>query len=345
MRELIDRLKAERTLPDRELLLLLTQAGSREREYLFAQARQVSQARFGSWVYTRGLIEFTNYCRCDCYYCGIRRGNQKASRYRLEPEEILRRCADGYRLGFRTFVLQGGEDPYATDQRMVALVQAIKAAHPDCAVTLSIGERSPESYRLLRQAGADRYLLRHETATPSHYARLHPPAQTLEHRMACLWELKRLGYQVGAGFMVGSPWQTADCLVADLRFLEKLQPAMVGIGPFIPHKDTPFRDEPAGSIPQTILMLALTRILLPHVLLPATTALGTLDPMGREKGMDAGANVVMPNLSPTDVRQLYTLYDGKLSTGEEAAEGLKALTQRILAAGYQPDFSRGDYKA
>ena len=342
MRELIDRLKAERTLPDRELLLLLTQAGSREREYLFAQARQVSQARFGSWVYTRGLIEFTNYCRCDCYYCGIRRGNQKASRYRLEPEEILRRCADGYRLGFRTFVLQGGEDPYATDQRMVALVQAIKAAHPDCAVTLSIGERSPESYRLLRQAGADRYLLRHETATPSHYARLHPPAQTLEHRRACLWELKRLGYQVGAGFMVGSPWQTADCLVADLRFLEKLQPAMVGIGPFIPHKDTPLAQFPAGTLEQTLLLLGVLRLMFPDLLLPATTALGTISPDGREQGILAGANVVMPNLSPQQVRKKYSLYDNKICTGEEAAESWANLDARMRAIGYRLAVDRGD---
>ncbi len=254
-------------------------------------------------------------------------------------------CQVGHSLGFHTFVLQGGEDPWFTGERVADLVSAIKKEFPSCAVTLSLGEKEEDEYRAYREAGADRYLLRHETANPAHYRRLHPSEMSVDHRKQCLWTLKRLGFQVGAGVMVGAPGQTARELAQDLLFLKELDPHMVGIGPFIPHKDTPFRDEPAGSIPQTILMLALTRILLPHVLLPATTALGTLDPMGREKGMDAGANVVMPNLSPTDVRKLYALYNGKLSTGEEAAEGLKSLKKRILAAGYEPDLSRGDYKA
>ncbi len=312
---------------------------------LLKAARSIRDDVYGRKVYFRGLIEISNYCKNNCYYCGIRRDNRQVSRYRLTKEQILHCCQVGHSLGFHTFVLQGGEDPWFTAKRVADVVSAIKKEFPDCAVTLSLGEKEEDEYRAYRDAGADRYLLRHETATPAHYRHLHPAEMSIDHRKQCLWALKRLGFQVGAGVMVGSPGQTAKELAQDLLFLKELEPHMVGIGPFIPHKDTPFRDEPAGSIPQTILMLALTRILLPHVLLPATTALGTLDPMGREKGMDAGANVVMPNLSPTDVRQLYTLYDGKLSTGEEAAEGLKALTQRILAAGYQPDFSRGDYKA
>ena len=312
---------------------------------LLKAARSIRDDVYGRKVYFRGLIEISNYCKNNCYYCGIRRDNRQVSRYRLTKEQILHCCQVGHSLGFHTFVLRGGEDPWFTAKRVADVVSAIKKEFPDCAVTLSLGEKEEDEYRAYRDAGADRYLLRHETATPAHYRHLHPAEMSIDHRKQCLWALKRLGFQVGAGVMVGSPGQTAKELAQDLLFLKELEPHMVGIGPFIPHKDTPFRDEPAGSIPQTILMLALTRILLPHVLLPATTALGTLDPMGREKGMDAGANVVMPNLSPTDVRQLYTLYDGKLSTGEEAAEGLKALTQRILAAGYQPDFSRGDYKA
>ena len=342
MRELIDQLAAEHTLPDREFAALLTQAGQGDREYHFHRARRVAQGRFGNRVYTRGLIEFTNHCRCDCYYCGIRRSNRQASRYRLEQEEILDRCATGYRLGFRTFVLQGGEDPAVTDRWMAGVVAAIKAAHPDCAVTLSIGERSGESYRLLRQAGADRYLLRHETATPAHYARLHPPAQTLERRMGCLQSLKELGYQVGAGFMVGSPWQTAEHLIADLRFLEQLQPAMVGIGPFIPHRDTPFARFPAGTLEQTLLLLGILRLMFPGLLLPATTALGTIAPDGREQGILAGANVVMPNLSPQGVREKYSLYDNKICTGEEAAESWEKLDARMRAIGYQLAVDRGD---
>lgn len=311
---------------------------------LYAQARRLRQERYGSDVYLRGLIEFTSFCRQDCYYCGLRRGNGKAVRYRLSREEILGCCRLGHDLGLRTFVLQGGEDPGFDREAICSMVDAIKTQYPDSAVTLSIGEQPRESYQAYFDAGADRFLLRHETATAAHFAMLHPPPQTLESRKRCLYTLREIGFQTGAGLMVGSPGQTPEHLAADLLFLGELQPHMVGIGPFLPHGDTPFAGEPAGSLSATLLMLALTRLLLPDVLLPATTALGSLHPGGRELGFQAGANVVMPNLSPADVRGAYNLYDGKLSSGAEAAEGLQLLCTHIREAGFTPSFSRGDHK-
>ena len=291
----------------------------------------------------RGLIEFTNYCKNDCYYCGIRRSNKNAARYRLTQEEILECCRAGYGLGFRTFVLQGGEDYFYSDEDIAAIVRAIKAQHPDCAVTLSIGERSSKTYALWKQAGADRYLLRHETADCTHYAKLHPAELSAQNRQNCLYTLKELGYQAGAGFMVGSPYQTAENLADDLMFLQKLRPQMIGIGPFIPHHDTPFKDEPAGSVELTLVLLAVLRLLFPHVLLPATTALGTLATGGRLLGIKAGANVIMPNLSPQNVRGKYLLYDNKLHTGAEAAEALNELQREVASIGYRIVSARGDY--
>lgn len=306
------------------------------------EAVRIRRQYYGDGVYIRGLVEFTNYCRNDCYYCGIRRGNLYAGRYRLTKEEILECCARGYELGFRTFVLQGGEDRWFTDERMADIIRSIRKGYPDCAITLSIGERSCESYRLFREAGADRYLLRHETADEEHYRKLHPSAMSLAVRKMCLYDLRLLGYQVGAGFMVGSPGQTADCLAEDLVFLKELQPHMAGIGPFIPHHDTVFAKEPAGSVELTLFLLSVVRILLPKVLLPATTALGTLDPLGREKGLAAGANVLMPNLSPVQNRKQYELYDNKICTGEEAAEGLQRLAEKVERAGCHLVMGRGD---
>lgn len=321
---------------------LLCTKDSARLEELYASARAVQQQYYGNTVYARGLIEFTNYCKNDCYYCGIRRSNREACRYRLTKEQIMECCASGYRLGFRTFVLQGGEDGYYTDDRIVELVSAIKTAYPDCAVTLSIGEKSRESYQRYYDAGADRYLLRHETANAKHYGMLHPVEMSSENRKRCLWNLKEIGYQVGAGIMVGSPGQTMDCLMEDLEFMRELEPDMVGIGPFLPHHATPFANEQAGTVDLTLRLLALTRLLLPKVLLPATTALGTLDPTGREKGVLAGANVVMPNLSPESVRENYLLYDNKLCTGSEAAEGLRALEQIMNTINYKISLDRGD---
>ena len=336
------RLAGDHDLPDGDLLRLLT---GRDRETC-AFLRQEAQAecirQYGREVFLRGLIEFTNYCKNDCYYCGIRKSNRKAARYRLSKEEILSCCEAGHALGFRTFVLQGGEDPWFTDERLCAIVSAVKAGFPDCAVTLSVGERSRESYRLLREAGADRYLLRHETATEGHYQKLHPPALSLAARMACLSDLRDLGYQTGCGFMVGSPGQTPEDLVRDLRFLKEFQPHMVGIGPFLSHSDTPFRDLPNGSGELTLFLLSVIRLLLPKVLLPATTALGTLMPGGREQGILHGANVVMPNLSPEDARQKYMLYDNKLSSGAEAAESVALLQRSLQKIGYRAASSRGD---
>ncbi len=309
---------------------------------LTKEAVRLRNIYYGNQVYTRGLIEFTNYCRNDCYYCGIRRGNLHARRYRLSKEEILQCCEDGYALGFRTFVLQGGEDGWFTDERMADIIRAIRATYPDCAITLSIGERSYESYRLFREAGADRYLLRHETADEEHYGKLHPQSMSLAVRKMCLYDLKLLGYQAGAGFMVGSPGQTVECLGKDLAFLKELQPHMVGIGPFIPHHETRFAKEPAGSVELTLFLLSVIRILLPKVLLPATTALGTLDQEGRIRGLAAGANVVMPNLSPLKNRKQYDLYDNKISMDEEAAEGRAKLAEQVERAGCHLADDRGD---
>lgn len=311
-------------------------------ELLAREAVRLRRQYYGDKVYTRGLIEFTNYCKNNCYYCGIRRGNLHADRYRLSKEEIMSCCENGYGLGFRTFVLQGGEDAWFTDDRMADIIRSIRETYPDCAITLSIGERSYESYKKLRKAGADRYLLRHETGDEDHYRKLHPEEMSLAHRKQCLYDLKSLGYQVGAGFMVGSPGQTIDCLAEDMVFLKELKPQMVGIGPFIPHHDTVFAQEKAGSVEMTLFLLSVIRILLPKVLLPATTALGTMDPRGREKGLAAGANVVMPNLSPVKNRKKYDLYDNKICTGEEAAECRGCLGRRVESAGYRLVNERGD---
>lgn len=340
----IDALVAACDLRREDLIALITQATPESDEYLFAQARKVREEIYGKAVYMRGLIEFTNYCKNDCYYCGIRRSAAHADRYRLSEEQILNCCENGYALGFRTFVLQGGEDGYYTDERIVSMVEKIKEKYPDCALTLSIGERERESYQAFYDAGADRYLLRHETADEDHYRLLHPAQLSLAHRKQCLRQLKEIGYQVGCGFMVGSPGQTPECLVEDLLFIKELAPHMVGIGPFVPHHDTPFADQPQGGLELTLRLLAIIRLMQPHVLLPATTALGTIDPRGREKGILAGANVVMPNLSPGDVRKKYLLYDNKICTGDEAAECVNCLGNRIASTGYELVNDRGDYK-
>ncbi len=341
---LIEKLELSGSLTKEEYILLLNHRTPEIAEYLFEKSRKTARRFFGNRIYTRGLIEFTNYCKNNCYYCGIRAGNGNVERYRLSKEQILSCCAAGYELGFRTYVLQGGEDLCYSDDLIAQLVREIKAAYPDCAVTLSIGEKSAESYRRFYAAGADRFLLRHETANERHYALLHPEVQTLANRKQCLWALKEIGYQVGTGFMVGSPYQTAGCLAEDLLFIQQLQPQMVGIGPFIPHHDTPFRDEAQGSLELTLFLIGLLRLMIPNALIPATTALGTIDPAGREKGILAGANVVMPNLSPVGVRKKYELYDNKICTGEEAAECRYCLQNRMKSIGYELAVDRGDFQ-
>lgn len=341
--DIVSRFLKERTLSEEEFVLLLQQSGDAAvRETLRREALALCRNYYGNQVYIRGLIEFTNYCKNNCYYCGIRRDNPHVRRYRLSTEEILSCCREGYGLGYRTFVLQGGEDPYFTDERMTELIRQIREEYPDCAITLSIGEREKDSYRKFREAGADRYLLRHETADPAHYRSLHPEEMHFSHRIQCLYDLKALGYQVGAGFMVGSPGQKLEHMAKDLLFLQKLQPEMVGIGPFIPHHDTRYAKEQAGSVEMTLFLLSVIRILLPKVLLPATTALGTMDPVGREKGLLAGANVIMPNLSPEKNRKDYSLYDNKICTGEEAAQSIASLRKRVESVGCQVVTDRGD---
>lgn len=343
MENLAEKLIKEHSLNKQEYMELINESGNeRVRKMLTDEAVRLRKKYYGKKVYTRGLIEFTNYCRNDCYYCGIRRSNKNADRYRMSKEEIMECCKNGYGLGFRTFVLQGGEDAWYTDEKISDIVSSIKNKYPDCAITLSIGEKSYESYKMYKEAGADRYLLRHETASDRHYRMLHPKEMQLSVRKQCLYNLKELGYQVGAGFMVGSPGQTKECLAEDLVFLGELHPHMVGIGPFIPHCDTKFAAEKAGDLELTLFLLSVIRIMLPKVLLPATTALGTIDPSGREKGLKAGANVVMPNLSPVDNRKKYDLYDNKICTGEEAAECRGCLQRRVESIGYHIVNERGD---
>ena len=343
LRELVDRIEKEQNIDKDSLKLLLTTEDRETMDYLHARARERADQIYGKQVFIRGLIEFTNYCKNDCRYCGIRRSNRRADRYRLTEEEILSCCKNGYELGFRTFVLQGGEDPFYTDEVLCGIIKKIRQAYPDCAITLSIGEKSKESYQAYFDAGADRYLLRHETADEDHYHALHPPEMSLVNRKQCLWDLKEIGYQTGCGFMVGSPGQTADTLYEDLQFIKELKPQMVGIGPFIPQKDTPLGHEKAGTMEDTLRLLSIIRLIHPHVLLPATTALGTIHPLGREKGIKAGANVVMPNLSPVAVRDKYLLYDNKICTGDEAAECRYCMQRRMESIGYEVVVSRGDY--
>ena len=343
-RERITLLKSETVLPRDELIQLIASYDESDREYAATLAREVSLKVFGNKIYFRGLIELTNYCRNDCYYCGIRRGNSNVQRYRLTEDEVIFCCDYGYQIGFRTFVLQGGEDEYFTDERVVSLVSRMKEKYPDCALTLSLGEKSRKSYQMFYDAGANRYLLRHETATESHYAKMHPAELSLANRMRCLRDLREIGYQTGCGFMVGSPFQTVDNIADDILYIKEFDPQMVGIGPFIPHKDTPFRDFPAGSAEQTLFLLSLIRLMLPKVLLPATTALGTVQGDGREQGVLAGANVVMPNISPSDVRKYYLLYDNKIGTKDDASESVERMTQSIKNIGYDVVVDRGDYR-
>lgn len=342
MRKLIDKLRDTQNLEDEEFEKLIDE--EIDTQYLYSQADKVRRENYGNEIYIRGLIEISNYCKNDCLYCGIRRSNRNAVRYRLSEDDILSCCENGYKLGFKTFVMQGGEDGYFTDDVMCRLIRKIKDLYPECAITLSLGERSYESYKKLYDAGADRYLLRHETACDAHYSMLHPENMSGEHRKECLFNLKKIGYQTGSGFMVGSPYQTTKNLIEDLRFLQELKPHMIGIGPFITHKETPFAEFASGTLETTLRFISILRMMFPKVLLPSTTALGTIDSMGREKGIMAGANVVMPNLSPVESRKLYDLYDNKISMGEEAAEGLENLKERMDKIGYRIVSARGDAK-
>ena len=338
----IKKLEKQQNLTKSEWIDLIAHRTPRLAQELFCRAVKVRQTHYGKDVYIRGLIELTNYCKQDCLYCGIRRSNSKVNRYRLSDQEVLKCCKEGYELGFRTFVLQGGEDPFYTDERLIPLIKEIRHLYPECAITLSLGERSKESYQALYEAGANRYLLRHETANHEHYGRLHLDNLTAKSRQESLWQLKEIGYEVGSGFMVGSPYQTTEHLADDMLFLKELNPQMIGIGPFLPHHATPFHHQEAGNLELTLFMIGLLRLMLPGVLLPATTSLGTLAKDGREQGILAGANVVMPNLTPPTVRKNYLLYDDKIGTSDEALDSYNVAKEAIESIGYHIVVSRGD---
>ena len=344
MRNLIKKLSETHSLGLDEYESLIANRNDESRKLLTDLAVEARKKIYGNKIFIRGLIEISNFCKNDCFYCGIRRSNFNAQRYRLTPEQIISCSEEGYKLGFRTFVLQGGEDDFFTDEILGKIIREIKSRHSDCAITLSLGERTFESYRYLKVCGADRYLLRHETADRVHYKILHPVSLSFENRLKCLYALRRLGYYVGCGFMVNSPHQTTRYLAEDLKFIETFKPEMCGIGPFIPHKDTPFKDFNSGTVELTCYLLSIIRLINPHILLPSTTALGTIDPLGRERGILAGANVVMPNLSPVDVRKKYELYDNKICTGEESAQCRQCLQNRMNKIGYEIVIDRGDIK-
>lgn len=344
MRRLIDKLDYEKGLSRDEFATLLGGFTGEDAQYLHTRSRAVTDLFFGNKIFIRGLIEFSNHCKNDCFYCGIRKSNQKAERYRLDKEDILQCCENGYELGFRTFVLQGGEDLWYSDEKLVCIISSIRKTYPDCAITLSIGEKTYDQYLRYFNAGANRFLLRHETANAAHYAKIHPMALNAENRQRCLYDLKKIGFQVGTGFMVGSPYQTVENLAEDLLFIKELDPQMVGIGPFIPHMDTPFAGFYSGALDLTLVLIGILRLMLPDALIPSTTALGTIHPDGREMGILAGANVVMPNLSPVSVRKKYMLYENKICTGEEAAECQLCLQNRMKKIGYEIIVDRGDYR-
>ncbi len=343
MKRLIDQLRDNHQLSPDGYWTLLTMHHPDDVEYLMLQAREVAQRQFGKSIYLRGLIELTNVCRNDCLYCGIRRGNTHVTRYTLTREQVMESCAQGYRIGFRTFVLQGGEWGEERSEWIAEIISEIRQRWPDCAITLSLGEHPRDTYALWRNAGADRYLLRHETHNEGHYSLLHPQGMTIGHRLQCLDWLKELDYQVGTGIMVGSPFQSLKSLVEDIQYLIEFKPHMIGIGPFIPQHDTPFARFPAGSVEMTARLYAILRLALPHALIPSTTALATLSPTGRLHGILAGANVVMPNLSPIDNREKYALYDNKAALGAESAQGIQLLSDELATIGYKIDWSRGDH--
>lgn len=340
---IIERISSGKTLSVEEWIQAIDYNDPGYAEELKAAASVTRDRIYGRKVFARGLIEFTSYCRNDCYYCGLRRSNRDALRYRLSYDCIMDTADAGYMAGFRTFVLQGGEDSYFNDERLIMIVRGIKERCPDAAVTLSVGERSFESYKALKEAGADRYLLRHETADSIHYRKLHPDDMSQENRIRCLHDLKRLGYQTGAGMMVGSPGSSSRTLAEDMVFLSSLKPEMVGIGPFIPHSATSFRNEERGSVDLTLRMVALVRLALPHAMIPSTTALATASADGQLQGILHGANVIMPDITPPAERGKYMIYDGKKITGDEAGENLRQIAESMGSIGYELSMERGDY--
>lgn len=342
-KRLIDFLSENHRLSEEEYLFLVKNRNEEISEYLRKKADEARKSVYGNKIFVRGLIEISNVCKNDCYYCGIRKSNKNCDRYKLSEEEILSCCEKGYRLGFRTFVLQGGEGVFSVDI-ICNVVTKIKRKYPDCAITLSLGEYQKSDFEKMKNAGADRYLLRHETIDKMHYEKLHPSEMSYEKRMKCLKDLKELGFQVGCGFLVGSPYSSDEIIAREFKFIEEFSPEMCGIGPFIPQKDTPFKNEKSGTAEETAFYLSIIRLIKPNILLPATTALGTIKEGGRELGIISGANVLMPNLSPQKQREKYTLYDNKLATGVESAEKIEKLKEQMLKIGYEIITDRGDIK-
>ena len=327
-------------LQDRQQILACIRADDHElNARLRRSARRLADEFFGRQVFLRGLIEFSNNCRRDCLYCGLRASNRRLERYRLTADEIVAQARLIKANDVPTVVLQSGEDPGFRVPELCAIVRRIIAA-TGLVVTLSTGEFAPGEYRALRAAGASRYLLRHETANPELYARLHP-GDTLGERLACLASLNTCGFEVGDGFLIGLPGQTPQDLLADLELLAHLEIEMAGIGPFIANPDTPMAALPNGSVEVSLNLIALIRHLLPGCNIPATTALDSLCETGWEQGLAAGANVVMPNLTPTRVKSQYRLYPGKRVLAQDPVECLRRARERLLAAGYVPSKAPG----
>lgn len=342
--EIIDKLNREKKLESAQWHKLISSFSKEDKEYARNIAQKITEEKFGNKVFFRGIIEFSNICNNDCLYCGIRHSNDKASRYCLTKKEIMLSCKEGYKLGYRTFVLQGGENEFVKSENFINLIRDIKSKYPDCAITLSVGECERKFYEEMYLAGADRYLLRHESADEEHYKKLHPKDMSLKNRIRCLRDLKEIGFQTGCGIMVGSPYQTPETLVKDMEFICEFNPAMVGIGPFIPHKDTPFANFETGSQDLTLFLLSLIRIMNEDILLPATTALGTVDQEGLIKGIQSGCNVIMPNVSPQNVRKKYMLYNEKLGTNFSAKESLEFLKTQMKSINREIVVGRGDHK-
>ena len=342
-KKLIDFLSEKHYLTEEEYLFLIKNRNEEIAGYLQKKADETRKSVYGNKIFIRGLIEISNICKNDCYYCGIRSSNKNCERYKLSETDILSCCENGYKLGFRTFVLQGGEGVFSADI-ISDIVKKIKEKYPECAVTLSLGEYQKSDYEKMKNAGADRYLLRHETICKKHYEKLHPQNMSYENRLRCLKDLKDIGFQVGSGFLVGSPYQSDEIIAKEFKFIEEFSPEMCGIGPFIPQKDTPFKNKKSGTAEETAYYLSIIRLIKPNILLPATTALGTIKNGGRELGILSGANVLMPNLSPEMTRKKYTLYDNKLSTGVESAEQIENLKEQIKNIGYEIVIDKGDIK-
>ena len=328
MNTIIQKAKETHELSRDEIIALLKDDSINEE--LFKAADEVRKKYLGDEVHLRGLIEFTNICKRNCMYCGLRRDNKSLNRYRLSHEEIIDFAKKAVSYGYKTLVLQGGEDDYYTVERLVPIVKDLKAL--GVALTLSIGERPFEEYEALKKAGADRFLLRIETTDKELYEKL-DPGMSHENRIQCLKNLRKLGYEVGSGCLVGLPGQKIESLADDILFFKELDVDMNGIGPFIPNEDTPLKDAEGGQFELALKVMAIVRLLLPDINIPATTAMETLNKQGRVIALQCGANVVMPNVTEGEYRKLYALYPGKICTGDTPAHCRGCISGKIRGIG------------